>query len=64
MLIGGKRCAVLGRVTMDQIAVDVTALDAVEVGDEEILASELAAKAGTIAWKIFTGIGPRVVRGS
>jgi alanine racemase len=31
-------------------------------GREEILASELAAKAGTIAWEIFTGIGSRVVR--
>ena len=72
VLIGGKRCAVLGRVTMDQILADVTALPEVVVGeevvllgsqgDEEILASELAEKAGTIAWEIFTGIGPRVKR--
>ena len=73
VLIGGKRCAVLGRVTMDQIVADVSALPEVRVGEEvvligsqgdgEILASELAEKAGTIAWEIFTGIGPRVVRG-
>ena len=72
VLIGGKRCAVLGRVTMDQILADVTALPEVAVGDEvvllgaqgdeEILAGELAEKAGTIAWEIFTGIGPRVKR--
>jgi alanine racemase len=72
VLVRGKRCAVLGRVTMDQILVDVTALPEVEVGeevvligrqgDEEISAAELAEKAGTIAWEIFTGIGPRVVR--
>ena len=72
VLIGGKRCAVLGRVTMDQIVVDVTALPDTTVGDEvvllgaqgdeEIPASELAEKAGTIAWEIFTGIGPRVKR--
>jgi alanine racemase len=72
VLIGGRRCAVLGRVTMDQIVVDVTAVPEVQVGDEtvligrqgdeEILAAELAAKSGTIAWEIFTGIGPRVVR--
>lgn len=72
VLIGGKRCAVLGRVTMDQIMVDVTEQPSVAVGDEvvlmgaqgdaEILASELAEKAGTIAWEIFTGIGPRVKR--
>ena len=72
VLIGGKRCAVLGRVTMDQILADVTALDGVEAGDEvvligrqgeeEISAAELAQKAGTIAWEIFTGLGPRVTR--
>ena len=27
-----------------------------------ILAAELATKAGTIAWEIFTGVGPRVER--
>ena len=72
VLIGGKRCAVLGRVTMDQIVVDVTALPAVTVGQEVVLlgaqgeeqipAAELAEKAGTIAYEIFTGIGPRVQR--
>lgn len=72
VLIKGHRCRLLGRVTMDQIMVDVTHLDDVEPGDEvvligrqgdqEILASELASKAGTIAWEIFTGITKRVVR--
>lgn len=71
-LIRGTRCAVLGRVTMDLIMVDVTHLAGVVVGDEavlfgrqgsdEILASELAARASTIAWEIFTGIGARVHR--
>ena len=72
VLIGGLRCAVLGRVTMDQIMVDITASPEVELGtevvligrqgDEEIHAAELAAKAGTIPWEIFTGIGARVIR--
>jgi alanine racemase len=72
VLIRGRRCRLLGRVTMDQMMVDVTHLDQVEPGDEavlfgcqgnqEILASELAAKAGTIAWEIFTGITKRVPR--
>ena len=72
VLIGGKRCAVLGRVTMDQIVADMSALPDVQPGEEavligaqgdgEILAAELAEKAGTIAYEIFTGIGPRVVR--
>ena len=72
VLIRGQRCAVLGRVTMDQILVDVTALPGVAAGEEvvllgrqgneEITVRELAQKAGTIPWEIFTGIGPRVVR--
>jgi alanine racemase len=72
VLIKGHRCRLLGRVTMDQIMVDVTHLQGVEPGDEvvlfgrqgaqEILASELATKAGTIAWEIFTGITKRVPR--
>ena len=68
VLIRGQRCAVLGRVTMDQILADVTALGDVHPGEEvvlmgeEIPVAELAAKSGTIAWDIFTGIGPRVAR--
>ena len=72
VLLHGQRCRLLGRVTMDQIMVDVSHLEHVEPGDEavlvgrqgdlEILASELAARAGTIAWEIFTGITKRVVR--
>jgi alanine racemase len=72
VLIRGRRCRMLGRVTMDQIMVDASHLDNVETGEEavligtqgeeEILASEVAAKAGTIAWEIFTGITKRVTR--
>jgi len=48
--------------------VDVTDLEQVEAGDEvelfgsNILVTEIAEKAGTIAWEIFTGISPRVTR--
>ena len=72
VLIGGRRCPVLGRVTMDQIVVDVTQVAGVQAGDEavllgrqggeQILAGEMAEKAGTIPWDIFTGLGPRVCR--
>lgn len=68
VIIRGRRCAVLGRVTMDQILADVTALDDCTAGDEVILmndeipAHELAAKAGTIAWEIYTGLGRRIER--
>lgn len=72
VLIRGKRCPLLGRVTMDQIMVDVTALPDLQPGEEavvlgrqgeeEIFAADLAEKAGTIAWEIFTGVSVRVER--
>lgn len=72
VLVGGKRCPVLGRITMDLTMVDVSAVPGAQVGDEvvligrqgseEILAAEVAERAGTIAWEIFTGIGSRVRR--
>ncbi len=70
VLIRGKRCPVLGRVTMDQIMVDVTSLNGeVRVGDEVVLFGphgitirEIAEKAGTIPWEIMTGITNRVLR--
>lgn len=68
VLIGGKRCPLLGRVTMDQIIADVTDLERCEPGEEailfgrELLVSEIAEKAGTIPWEILTQITPRVER--
>ena len=72
VLIRGTRCPLLGRVTMDQIVVDVSHLETTQPGDEAILigsqgdesitASEVAEKAGTIPWELFTGITPRVER--
>ena len=67
--IAGARCRVLGRVTMDQIVVDLTdAPGTVEVGTpvelfgRNIPVTELAEKAGTISWEILTGITSRVAR--
>ena len=73
VLIGGRRCAILGRVTMDQIMVDVTGLTPAPVpGDEAVLigsqsgesisVNEIAALAATIPWHLFTGITCRTVR--
>ncbi len=72
VLIGGSFCPLLGRVTMDQILVDVsdcpTVAPGAEVvligqqGDVQVSASQLAAWAGTIPWEIFTGLGRRVGR--
>src|SRR5437867_6988648 len=60
MLVRGKRCDLLGRVTMDLMVIDVSHLPGAEVGDEvvlmgrqgdnEISARELAEKASTITW--------------
>ncbi len=72
VLVRGRRCPVLGRVTMDQTMIDVSALPEVEAGEEAvligsqggetILAGELAAKSSTIPWEIFTGLTTRVTR--
>ncbi len=73
VLIRGQRCPILGRITMDQFMVDVTALPrdlapGEEVvlfgrqGDEEITVGEVAAWADTITWDILTRLGKRVTR--
>lgn len=75
VLINGVRCPVLGRVTMDQIIVDIEqALEAgqVNVGDEVVVmgcqgkgcisADELAAWAGTIHYEITCNLGSRLPR--
>ena len=70
VLIHGKHCPVLGRVTMDQIMVDISRAGVVRIGDEavlvgrqkgkEITAAEVAAQADTIPWHLFCGITARV----
>ena len=72
VLVRGQRCAILGRVTMDLMMIDVSKINNAQVGDEvvllgrdgndEISCSELAKTAGTIPWEITTRIGQRVNR--
>ena len=72
VLVHGKRCSLLGRVTMDLMMIDVSEIVEVKPGDEvvlmgrqddeEISAGELAERAGTIIWEIITRIGSRVRR--
>ena len=72
LLVRGVRCPIRGRVTMDQIVLDVTRVPGVRVGDEvvtlggqgtgSLTARELAEHAGTIPWEILTNIGARVPR--
>jgi len=71
-LVRGKRCPLLGRVTMDLMVIDVSHIEDVDVGDEVVLmgrqgnedvcCAELGEKAGTITWEITTRIGQRVKR--
>ena len=72
MLVRGQRCALVGRVTMDLMMIDVSKVEGAQVGDEvvlmgrdgneEVSCAELAEKAGTIPWEIVTRIGARVRR--
>ena len=72
ILIRGKRCRVLGNVTMDMLMVDITEAGPVAVGDEavavgrqgdeEVTYAELAQKAGTIDYELCTLLMPRVPR--
>lgn len=71
VLIGGRRCPIVGVVTMDQLMVDVGD-DAVAVGDEAVLigeqggerirVEEWAQRLGTIGYEIVCGISKRIPR--
>jgi alanine racemase len=73
VLVRGRRCRIVGTVTMDQLLVDATALDPLvergeEVvligawGDEEVTANEWAERLGTIGYEVVTRLGPRLPR--
>lgn len=69
VLVKGQRCPVVGRVTMDQIILDVTDLgDEVHIGDEVTLwgrdlpVEEVAERAGTIPWELLCAVSARVPR--
>jgi alanine racemase len=72
VLVRGRRCPVLGRVTMDQTVVDVTDVPGVESGDEvvlvgrqqgaEISLAEFSRWADTIPWETLCSVTKRVPR--
>ena len=76
LLVRGQRAPLVGRVSMDQIVLDVTEIPGVEPGDEVVIlgaqgsesgnetitAFDHADAAGTIPWEVFTRIAPRVPR--
>ena len=72
VLAGGKRCPVLGRVTMDQIVIDVSRVKNPRLGmpvvilgkqgKSEVCAYELAQLAHTINYEIVCSLGGRLPR--
>lgn len=71
VLIRGRRAPIVGAVSMDMLAADVTGLDVApgdEVvilgsqGDDRIDVREMAATIGTIPWEIVCRIGTRIQR--
>jgi alanine racemase len=72
VLVNGTLCPILGRVTMDQILINVSRAGNVQneaevvligsQGKKTILASDMADDAGTIAYEIMCHITDRVPR--
>ncbi len=72
VLIHGRRCPVLGRITMDQTIVDVTDVPDVRRGDEAVLVgrqdhaevsiAEFSAWSDTIPWETLCSVTKRVPR--
>lgn len=66
ILFAAGRAPIVGRISMDMIAVDVTDLPPLQVGDEATLwgpglpVEEVAAHAGTIAYELLCAVAPRV----
>jgi len=72
ILVRGKRCPILGRVTMDQTIIDVTDVPGVISGDEAVLVgrqlsqeipvAEFSDWLGTIPWEVLCSVTKRVPR--
>jgi alanine racemase len=72
VLVRGRRAPIIGRVTMDQTIIDVTAIPGVRIGDEvvligrqgadEITAEQVADRLGTINYEVVSAILARVPR--
>jgi alanine racemase len=70
VLIGGKRCKVVGRICMNMCMVDVSQVRSAKAGDEVVLigsqgketirAEELAMRAGTIQYEIVARLNPLI----
>jgi alanine racemase len=61
-MVGGERANILGRISMNLTAVDVTGIEELQVGDEVVVlgdgvtADDHARLAGTISYEILCGV--------
>lgn len=68
VLIGGKKCPIIGRVCMDMTMVDISDVPDVKVGDlvtiwgKGLPIEEQAKNAGTISYELMCSVSPRVPR--
>ncbi len=68
VLVGGQRVALIGRVSMDSITLDLRKAPGTQLGDEVILwgrdqpVEEIAHSAGTINYELLCGLSARVHR--
>jgi alanine racemase len=71
VLVGGVRCATVGRVSMDMLCVDLTPVSQAQVGTavtlwgqastgEVLCIDEVAAPAGTVGYELMCALAPRV----
>lgn len=68
VLIGGKRCPIIGRICMDMTMVDISDVGEAEVGDivtiwgDGLSCEEQARNAGTISYELLCSVSSRVTR--
>jgi alanine racemase len=70
VLVAGKRCRMVGRISMDLLALDVTDLPVSAVQRSQLVTligeglplDEVAAQAGTISYELLTNVGRRFHR--
>jgi len=72
ILVKGKRCRILGRVSMDMVVIDVSNVPNIKIGDEVIIlgpsgrekitAEDMAIKTATTNYEIITRINPLIKR--
>lgn len=70
VFVNGKKASVLGRICMDQLVIDVSDVDKIEVGDiveligekEKISAESIADKSETITYELLSRLGSRLER--